>query len=225
MLTLLQYIKRKLILKLNTVITTSTESELTKIKEDMLAKFSKGKQSGGNMALITDQEKIQELVDEYTSTFPVDLLTLARKLGLRVFTTKSFKDSKSGEIVKISDDDYHIYLNAKHPYKRNRFTLAHEIAHYIHHREEMGSSDPLENYRNDTPKISLARTNGGSGKLEIEADHYGAALIMPEAEFIRVWNEKDLVDDVADHFDVSVSAADTRAKIISERQFTNGSIS
>jgi hypothetical protein len=71
---------------------------------------------------------------------PVDVAALARVLGLGVRSSATLPGDAAGMIVRAegSLSGYIIYINAKDNPRRQRFTLAHEIAHYILHRDMIG---------------------------------------------------------------------------------------
>ncbi len=68
-------------------------------------------------------------------------------------------------------------LLAKNRGNRLRFTLAHELAHWIIHQEEYGNQDDL-----------ACKTSSKSvDKMEREADYLAAALLMPEGRLRVAW--------------------------------------
>ena len=159
---------------------------------------------------------LAKMLRRYQSNIPVPVVNLARELGLKVFLTKKFPDKKSGEIVK-EEGSFSVYLNANHPYARNRFTLAHEIAHYMLHRPYLDRKKEIEDFVGTT--YSLSRDKNNRDLKEWEADMLAGDILMPEAEFVRVWNDKKTVAEVAAVFDVSEQAAYVRAKVLAmERQ-------
>lgn len=76
-----------------------------------------------------------------------------------------------------------IGVNASHHPNRQRFTIAHEIGHLVLHEGEDVFVD--RQFRRD------ATSSEAIDPIEIEANKFAAALIMPE-EFIR----RDLADEL-----------------------------
>jgi len=104
---------------------------------------------------------------------PIMLSPLAEKLGLEVYKVDGWDNDISGKIVKDEDkggsSGYAIYVNAKHGLNRRRFTIAHEIAHYVLHQPLIGDGildDAL--YR-----------SGLNHHIEIEANQLAADILMP----------------------------------------------
>ena len=70
----------------------------------------------------------------WSSTFgvdvPVDPVSIAASLGVKVFTAK-LDSNLAGLLIKRPGQDAEVYLNAADSENRQRFTCAHEIGHYI----------------------------------------------------------------------------------------------
>lgn len=78
-------------------------------------------------------EKFNNIIKSNQSNCPVPIVKLANDLGIAVYST-SFKNNISGAILK-KDGKYVIYVNEKDNKNRQRFTIAHEIAHFILHKD------------------------------------------------------------------------------------------
>lgn len=96
-----------------------------------------------------------------------------------------------------------VYLPHYTSASRDRFTIAHELAHYFLHYRYAGLSG----------EASFQR--GSRSRAETEANVFASSLLMPEESFRRVW-----VDNAGDqwkvaiHFDVSPAAATVRAQVL-----------
>ncbi len=86
-----------------------------------------------------DRDKL-EVVQKHMEQKPVRVGELAQELGLRV-TRSPLQPSISGLIKPATDTSsgFEIFVNKFENLERQRFTLAHEIAHYLLHREDIGS--------------------------------------------------------------------------------------
>lgn len=164
------------------------------------------------MTDILEKEQNLERLIEFQQDAPVKVTPIADAFGLKVFRTTEFPDWISGKILKDpangGKSGYAIYVNAKHSLGRRRFTIAHEIAHFILHKEKIGDGlidDGL--YR-----------SGLSGKEEIEANKLAADILMPRNlinKYLALPNFKDL-QDMADKFEVSKNAMAIRLGIPNE---------
>lgn len=146
------------------------------------------------------------IVTRYTAAIPVKLGAMARELGLEVVLS-TLPPGVSGEIRRSDAAGYafQIRINRHEKKTRQRFTLAHEIAHFLLHRDKIGNGlvdDVL--YRS---KLSNA--------LEVEANQLGAELIMPYEMINRETKIYDGIDDavidaLASKFEVSPPAMEIR---------------
>ncbi len=83
------------------------------------------------------------IVRNHQLTYPVMAVPIANALGLEVFRVSDWPtDEVSGQILKDNQNGgpsgFAIFVNGNHPVERRRFTIAHEIAHFILHRDEIG---------------------------------------------------------------------------------------
>ncbi len=147
-----------------------------------------------------------EIVGQYMERSPVDVEGLARELGLAV-KRELWPDNMSGKIECEADGGpCTITVNAIHPETRQRFTIAHEIAHYVLHRDKIGDGI-VDNgmYRSGQPE-----------KVEREANKYAAEILMPWKLVIREYRAgKTTAADLARAFKVSPAVAEIRLKELS----------
>lgn len=116
------------------------------------------------------------LIERFQGSAPVNVVGLAESLGLKVYESDSrLPTEASGMILKDlvngGTEGYSIIVRASEPYVRKRFTLAHEIAHFILHRDKIGAS--LSDDR-------LYRS-GLTNREEIQANQLAADILMPWA--------------------------------------------
>ena len=82
-----------------------------------------------------------EIISRYTQDAPVDVDAIARDLGLDI-SIDVMDPEIAGKIVRDqsgkSPAGYSVFINGRDPLRRQRFTLAHEIAHYVLHRDLIG---------------------------------------------------------------------------------------
>jgi hypothetical protein len=112
------------------------------------------------------------LIDHFQNEAPVDVLGLAGALGLNVWeddlpegiSGKLFRDSDNG-----GDSGYSILVNSPEPPVRKRFTTAHEIAHFILHR------DLIDSGIEDDALYRSRLTNA----MEAAANRLAADILMP----------------------------------------------
>lgn len=145
---------------------------------------------------------------------PIDLNKVTSKLGVNI-THQDLDDSVSGFFIKKNSKNI-IGVNKNHPPLRNRFTIAHEIGHFILHSEK-----PLfvDYYKGSILFRSENQTK--DYKIEREANRFAAALLMPKLlvkkELNKFSNTENLeydekIYELSKKFKVSRQAMDFRLK-------------
>ena len=153
---------------------------------------------------------------------PVGIVALCEQYGLKVFE-RVLPIGVSGFIVYLPDNDNSqtakgieakygtkkcIVVNSLDKAARRRFTVAHELAHFILHRKS-------------GEEIYAHRDAGHSGTQENEANLFASNILMPEKLVKRAiadlkndyWGEvlySEKVSYIANEFAVSLSAVRVR---------------
>ena len=135
---------------------------------------------------------------------PVDVESLARELGVKV--NQSFLDPDiSGELVSRGDDLFEINVNARNSPTRQRFTIAHELGHYVYHRDLIGEGlDDDRAYRSTDAGRYHNKDIGP--REETEANKFAASLLMPKHLIDQLLNEGLSVPEMASRLQVSEQA-------------------
>lgn len=106
-------------------------------------------------------------------------------------------------IVKLDNGRFRIAVNSRHHKNRQRFSMAHEYAHYQLHRDQIGSKPEGER---------ILFRNSERNSVEYQANRVAGDILMPEAEFIeQVVRANGDVRAVSTFFSVSPEAVRTRA--------------
>ena len=108
---------------------------------------------------------------------PVSVDAIAKALGLDVRYAPT-SDDVSGALIRNGNSAVIAVNSAQHE-NRQRFTIAHEIGHFILHKRTQRHFDEdfRIDYRNSVSSEATQRD-------EIEANRFAAALLMPES-FLR----------------------------------------
>lgn len=130
---------------------------------------------------------------------PVDLTAIAHDLGIHI-RQEALSDNVSGMLIRNQErggsSGFEIVINSYHPQSRRHFTLAHEIAHFILHRDliESGLTDN-KLYRSGLPEPE-----------EVQANRLASEMLMP-APLIREYHAQGLsTRRLAELFAVSEAA-------------------
>lgn len=131
-----------------------------------------------------------ELLQKYRQSIPVNVEALAENLGLAVYSDADLSEGISG-LIQRDDDGYAIKVSSNEHVYRRRFTMAHELGHYLLHKsilDEAGGTNDNRLYRNDI--------NGRAYNSQIEdiherqANSFAANLLMPEDAVRQAWEEE-----------------------------------
>jgi Zn-dependent peptidase ImmA (M78 family) len=108
---------------------------------------------------------------------PIDVEAIAVSLGLRVLY-QDLGDEISGLLVSGPKEEF-IVVHEGQGKNRQRFTIAHEIAHHcLQHQFARGEHVHVDRGYAITPRGPDSST--GRDRKEIEANQFAAALLMPE---------------------------------------------
>ena len=142
----------------------------------------------------------RQLIKEHQQDMPVDLISLARSMGVRVFKARGWAAEVPGAIRR-EHDGYRIYVNADHSETRQRFTIAHELAHLILHKPLIG----------DGITEDAMYRSGFSNAVETEANALAADILMPPNVVHELaLNPAHTSASLAAFFNVSQAAMDIR---------------
>lgn len=158
------------------------------------------------------QSEVAELLQKSNITeAPVNVERVATGLNIAVRRTPS-EDDISGFLLRHPGGQAIIGVNTLHHPNRQRFTIAHEIGHFVLHQHDQVHVDRA------IVKLRDRASSKGEDPEEIEANGFAAELLMPE-EFLRSDLARltftDLLDDrrmqqLAKQFQVSVQAMTNR---------------
>ncbi len=143
------------------------------------------------------------IVAKHQMAPPVMLGPIANELGLKV-NRLSLGKAMAGQItrdpVRGGKSGFVVYINSDDAQKRQRFTLAHEIAHYILHRDliESGIVDDTM-YRSEL-----------SSYHETQANQLAADILMPRRLVRAALKTTADPRQLAEMFDVSEQAMKIR---------------
>lgn len=156
-------------------------------------------------------DQIVVLAEELLGRFrqlraPINVEKIAEGLGISV-ARGNLGESTSGVIYR-EGRNARIGINDTQSLVRQRFTLAHELGHYMIHKDQGLWVDSQSFFRSDS--------SAGDPK-EVEANKFAAELLMPRRLLERVRfpaNDEQKADQLilslARDFDVSVAAMSIR---------------
>ena len=159
------------------------------------------------------EREAEELRQKHGMTgFPLDVAQLAAIMGVRV-SRENLEDKISGALF-AQEENVVMAVNANHAARRQRFTMAHELGHYVLHwsgEETTAFVDGSLGFRRDE------RSHDGSVEIEIEANAFAAELLMPRVQVEKMasapdfdWQDETSLRKLSGFFGVSEQAVTVR---------------
>jgi Zn-dependent peptidase ImmA (M78 family) len=144
---------------------------------------------------------------------PIDLHEICRRLGLPIAHERLGRDV-SAMLLRNGERGV-IAVNSSHPLVRQRFSIAHEIGHFLLHKGVYIDKVTRVNQR-------VTRATIGIDPDEVQANAFAAELLMPFQLVLREFTtavrdghgEAVLIKRLAARFQVSEQAMEIRLKVL-----------
>lgn len=147
------------------------------------------------------KQEIKKMLDSFSITSaPINIEAIVKKLGIEISYAPSI--DYSGILIRKSDGCVLMGINNNESLGRMRFSTAHELGHYLLHKDSVTIDYRSKQHLTKKPK------------KEVLADYFAANLLMPEI-FIKedfknstkngVFFEQNLIE-LADKYQVSNEA-------------------
>lgn len=153
--------------------------------------------------------EVRANIDEYLSEHPVKLGAIAKRLGVKVLLS-TLPRGTSGQIGQ-ENGDFVIRINRHEAKHRQRFTLAHELAHYLLHRDRIEADGGWSE--------NVLLRSGQPANVEYEANRLASDLVIPSAQLEEATEEysgpitSEVIDDLARRFGVSTAAMEIKLQM------------
>ncbi len=160
-----------------------------------------------------------DVSEDFIEGYRVNLINIAKYEELAIYYDH-YENTFDGMLVYI-DSIFHIHINIDKgntiSSKRGRFTLAHELGHFLIDEHRIALKYGMI--------TSHQSKNGLLNKdlIELEADYFASCLLMPEVLFkqacARMQFSFTLIDTLSNLFQVSIMASILRFIEIGSREF------
>lgn len=149
-------------------------------------------------------ESQNEVLQMHLQNVPVDVEALAYDLGLNL-KYEDLPDDIAGKLERdwLAPAGFRITVDSSDGHRRKRFTIAHEIAHYMLHRDllpEEGVTD------------SALYRSSLSDDMERHANRFAAQILLPETKVREAYRSEKSLAALSRIFDVSDAALRIRLK-------------
>ncbi len=126
-----------------------------------------------------------KVIEKHWDSTPVPIEQIIREVGLPL-CYEALDDNISGYIER-NNGTYRIVVNAGHAPTRQRFTAAHELGHYVYHRDLLGDGvGDNRAYRTEgtnRPNLNIRAIH------ERQANSFAANVLMPRHRLSDVASE------------------------------------
>ena len=182
-----------------------------------------------NLPLSPDAPKLaaEKILNvEKKNSFPIPIIKICTNMGFKIYTQELPSNIGGyividGELKERFQSDRIISVNCEESSMRRRFTVAHELGHFLFDFDPNESILFYNAFEQD-------HAEGENRDEELRANRFAAELLMPEAEFVKKFQEYkvayrdqlyDIVQALSDYFLVPPKAVKRR---ISEELKLNG---
>ncbi len=137
------------------------------------------------------------------TTEPLDIVRVVKEIfNIKLYFNDLDRDV-SGFIERTGPQDWAIHVNKWENALRQKFTIAHELAHFILHKNILQTGSHYDSilYRDENTSL-----------IERQASSFAAELLMPPNKFEQYINEGvNTIEKLAEKFELSTSAVRYRA--------------
>jgi Zn-dependent peptidase ImmA (M78 family) len=150
-----------------------------------------------------------QIVRQFMAHPPVDIEGMIHSLGIE-YERKEMADGESGRIER-TPSGYKIIINEREGIQRKRFTAAHELSHYLLHRDLLKDGH-LDRLYVETPELNPSAPF--SAAHEVQANNMAANILMPRSQILSRWVDGERLPQLAETFGVSRAAMKVRLKVL-----------
>ena len=156
-----------------------------------------------NLDSIQSQAKEDNYVDGYK--FDIERFITDKYPDITIY--KKEMDSDISGKLEYKGGSWIMTVNMKHPEVRQRYTMGHELGHYLNHRNSIKSFEDTVFFRNSQ-----------KSSMEYMADQFAACLLMPESDINKLIEAGvNTVKMMANKFGVSLEAMKYRLEQLGYR--------
>jgi Zn-dependent peptidase ImmA (M78 family) len=142
---------------------------------------------------------------------PVNIEAIIRGLGIELDKRAELDTEIAGQLVRSDDGKFKISVNKSDTYYRQRFTMAHELGHYLMHAHLIGDGvDDSTAYRS-VPEGRFYNSAITSVE-ETQANQFASRLLLPKSVIIQKAHIGTTVKELSVLLQASIRATEIRLK-------------
>ncbi|WP_084640185.1 ImmA/IrrE family metallo-endopeptidase [Kaistia adipata] len=140
---------------------------------------------------------------------PVNIEAIIRGMGIELDKKADLDEEIAGQLAKLPDGKFKISINKSDTYYRQRFTMAHELGHYLLHAHLIGDGvDDSKAYRS-VPTGQFY--NEAITRLEeTQANQFASRLLLPKSVVTKLARVGATIKDISVQLQASIPATQIR---------------
>ncbi|MDE5616066.1 MAG: ImmA/IrrE family metallo-endopeptidase [Alphaproteobacteria bacterium] len=140
-------------------------------------------------------KEVWSMAQKEKKTEPLDIKWVVENLFSLKIMERDLGEKASG-FLNILDDRWCIFVNKFENERRKRFTIAHELGHFLLHKDKQS-----------IPKDIIFFRDENTDQVEQEANNFASEFLMPEHKIYEYINEGyNTISALADKFCLSTPA-------------------
>lgn len=160
-----------------------------------------------------------DIVRRHMNAEPVNVAAIFSDLGV-AYNERKILTGESGWI-ECNDGDFRVVVNSQESEQRRRFTAAHELGHYLLHRDLLYVAGKAN--RHTDRLFGAAKQNNRETPFnhahEVQANKIAAQVVMPASRIKEAWKAMTgaahfKTEQIAKQFGVSNAAMRIRLKTL-----------
>lgn len=161
------------------------------------------------------QESELDIVQDYMGDEPVEPEKILHALNVD-YSEEPLPAGQSGYIQSLGDGRFRVVVNSNESPQRRRFTAAHELAHYMLHRDLLSQHGQMNRHIDCLFDGDAChdRPSPLHQRHEVQANKLAARIIMPASRIRHYEAQGESVAELAQRFGVSVAAMEIRFKTL-----------
>lgn len=132
----------------------------------------------------TPEEVLRELFDQLRYIpIPVPVKDIALALDIDCIAEQNIKGFEGSLVTSADKHSGMIVVNKNSSCRRKRFTIGHELAHFLLPKHDTPPTGAWQCSAADMSKFASPSSGDRAAQNEIEANRFSAGLLMPDARF------------------------------------------
>jgi Zn-dependent peptidase ImmA (M78 family) len=154
---------------------------------------------------------LQQIRNQCGGNVPIPVPIEEIALSLEIEEISSMPTESFEGMLVITDERGFIFFNEASHIKRQRFTIGHELGHWLIPSHRNGDKAKFSCSKKQTELSSISKKSKPEDKIEVEANRFSSEILIPEREFkrdIRVFNQPDITNlkYLSDLYNTSLSS-------------------